>query len=632
VDGIASGAPSAWGPLFVKEIPGFVKVQDIYCLTAQIQFTDVSGRMGYLTVALFDENKELVSTLCAYDSWTGTTNKRYLAYYKADSEGGAYDSWLEQSLTTSWTAKFEFYCDSATKAATSKVDDGTPQTHTHFTAQNYNKDRVVRYIGIQFARNTVYTYDGVYLKLDYLKLVYNKLCKEFNDPCDNTVGWTQDLEWPGTFFDTASGTLTSTSGYLQVSGLGVMNKGPFWYKELSETFPVNQFTELVVQLQGAGPTNSLSAFDLALYDEDKIMAARFSFEDPYQGEAGCLSVLWHQELGYTGYPAWLDLGGQQTWDMTLRLYRNTDNEFVAEIPGTSPKTIMDFDDWAMESSRIIRYIGIQWAYYGTPINNIRLKDVMLRSGYAYTYADSSSAGSCVAISTTIDPDSQPPPPPESLKPSFFWNLLYGFWPEFHAVVEVGDPQDGAYLKTESITDIAYNSRIICTYKTGLGALPPQQVAQRLSVIEERQKDLQDLVAGFRLVYDVLWCVITGLQVLALFVPISTLQFFVVACIYAAALIAYAVATLHAIMHVVGTDLAAADKAALFYNEVIKYFARTGSFGLCVASILWGAYYLGYAEETLFGSALNTWIRQTVDALLLVLLLWWWLNLAWGNTW
>jgi hypothetical protein len=477
-DGIASGASWKWGPLFVKEIPGFAKVRDIYSLTAQIQFTDVSSRMGDLCVALFDENKELVVSLIAYDSWYGTSNRRYLVYYKSDAEGGGSNQWFEQQLYTSWTAKLQFYCDSTTKAAMSAVDDGSPQTHTHYTSENYDEDRIVRYIGIQFARSQAYTYNGVYLKLWNLRLLYNRHCKEFIDPCDSTQGWIQDLEWPNTIFDTASGSLTSTSGYLQVSGLSELNKGPFWYKELAKPFSVNQFTELAVQLQGAGPTNSRVAFVLSLYDEDKLMAARFAFMDPFQGDPGELSIQWYHERYCISASAWLVLT-QDTWDITLRLYRTTDNSFIAEIPGTSPKTILDSDDWAMESSRVIRYIGIQWAYQGTPINNVRLKDVMLRSGYAYSCIDEGFVSSSITDVPPPDPSIPSPPPPE--EPDFWWILLGGFWPEFHAKLLL--IQDSTGLIVEGAIDLLFNYKIVEFILQSTETVTQTQAEQELTELE-----------------------------------------------------------------------------------------------------------------------------------------------------
>ncbi|MHA1907584.1 MAG: hypothetical protein ACW98Y_09850 [Candidatus Thorarchaeota archaeon] len=373
-DDISTGSSWKWGPVFVKEIPGATTVGNIRMLEAQIEFSYVSSRMGDLIVMLFDENKERITSFVGYDSWYGTKTNRYVRYDKAAYEGDGAEQWLESTQSSSWTATFRFWYDPSSSAVKSQVDDGSPLTHTHYDGSSFDRERVVRYIGVQFARAQSYTYNGQNMRLHYLKMTYDRIDKEFNDPCETTDDWIPDATWPNTVWDTSGGSLYTNGGYLWSSGFSEYNKGPFFYKELSSSGYVNQFDELSVKIENP-LSNSVGGFAFCLYDSQKEIAARIRFIDSGTSGDGAIDFRWHQENGE--YTTVYNYNPGQTWDFNLRLYNNDDDEFVAEIPGIGSTVLLSGEDYMMESGRYLQYIGIQWLYLGTPYNQIRLKDTAL---------------------------------------------------------------------------------------------------------------------------------------------------------------------------------------------------------------------------------------------------------------
>ncbi|MBD3160275.1 MAG: hypothetical protein GF309_15965 [Candidatus Lokiarchaeota archaeon] len=150
---------SSWkhGPLFVKELHTSVEIQDIRSLQAKMQLID-GNTMGDVIITLFDTNKERSIVFCLYDSWYGSVSRSYFDYSKAGDE---HDNWYEGEHYGNFTATWLFGCNpESITFLTSELDDGTPKTHTHYSGNEFNPERKIKYIGIQFARARYYNYHG----------------------------------------------------------------------------------------------------------------------------------------------------------------------------------------------------------------------------------------------------------------------------------------------------------------------------------------------------------------------------------------------------------------------------------------------------------------------------------------
>lgn len=427
-DGISTGSSWKWGPLYVKEIPGGTTVKDIEMFEAQFVFYYRYGRMGDVIISLFDEKKEQVISFTAYDSWYSTTTRRYLTYIKSSDEGGGSNEWLEASCSTSWTATFKFWYDPYSAAVKSQVDDGSPLTHTHYDGCSFNRDRAVRYIGIQFARASTYAYQGSDLKINYVKLTYDRLLQNVEDSCDSVDGWVQETDWPSLFWSTASGTLQTTNGYLYASGLSTYYAGPFWYKTLERPQPIERFDQFTVNLAGT-IDSSRGAFAIYVFDENEERIFTVKVDDPYTTSDGSVYVSYYTEDGSPITSEETDPG--HIWDETMRFYKTDTDQIKVEFFGNSPVTLLDTDDWQVESSRVIKYIGIQWYWRGTPDNNIHVQDIFL----GFRFRDYDGGGGYTPIDK-YEPMSvgggvnEPKPPSVDTLPPLViqWTLDGGWWP------------------------------------------------------------------------------------------------------------------------------------------------------------------------------------------------------------
>lgn len=427
-DGISTGSSWKWGPLFVKEIPGGTTVKDIEMLEAQIKFNYQYGKMGDVIIGLFDEDRERITSFIGYDSWYGSSTRRYLNYYKASYEGDGSDQWLEAYCYGSWTATFKFWYDPYSAAVKSQVDDGTPLTHTHFDGTSFDRDRTVRYIGIQFARANTYTYQGSDMKINYIKMTYDMLFQQVNDPCESVDHWTQDTEWPNKYWPASSVSILSTDGYLYSDDIPTYDTGPFWFQELEKPESIARFKEFTVNLEST-ISESRGFFAIYLYDDNKDYILSIRVDDEYTTSDGSVYAYYYQEDGFTETIEYTQPG--QTWDDTISFYKTSSDQIKLELFGSSPFTLITEEEYALECSKIIKYIGIQWCYQGTPFNNIHLKDVFLGFGFR----DIDGGGGYVPMdryepmSTGGDGNEPKPPPVDSLPPlGIEWILEGGWWP------------------------------------------------------------------------------------------------------------------------------------------------------------------------------------------------------------
>nr|KXH74678.1 MAG: hypothetical protein AM325_12515 [Candidatus Thorarchaeota archaeon SMTZ1-45] len=171
--GIQSSSEWKHGPLFIKTLPTSIPLCDLRALEAILELSDTPNRMGDLVVILYDENKELSMVFCLYDSWYSSTSRAYLDYWRI---GTTHDEWYEGSHSNSWIAKWRFWFDPHPHTAwslKSELDDDTPQSHTHFTTPAGERNRLIKYIGLQFARASTYTFHSSDLRVLNLRLWYH---------------------------------------------------------------------------------------------------------------------------------------------------------------------------------------------------------------------------------------------------------------------------------------------------------------------------------------------------------------------------------------------------------------------------------------------------------------------------
>ncbi|MHA1768333.1 MAG: hypothetical protein ACTSV3_00570 [Candidatus Thorarchaeota archaeon] len=172
-----SGIPpsSDWkhGPLFIRTLPKSIPLCDLRAFEAILSLSNTQNRMGDLVVILYDENKEMSMVFCLYDSWYSSTSRAYLDYWRV---GTTHDQWYEGPHLDSWIADWRFWFDPHPHTAwslKSELDDGTPQSHTHFTAPSGERNRLIEYIGLQFARSSTYAFHGSDLRVLNLRLWYH---------------------------------------------------------------------------------------------------------------------------------------------------------------------------------------------------------------------------------------------------------------------------------------------------------------------------------------------------------------------------------------------------------------------------------------------------------------------------
>ncbi|MBN2228690.1 MAG: transglutaminase domain-containing protein [Candidatus Thorarchaeota archaeon] len=158
-DDIASSTAWKHGPAFYYTITMGPKLKDIVLFKADLQLVSSLNKMGDLIVTLYDDNYDLIEVFCLYDSWYSSSSKGYIEY---QFENGVIDQTLVATKTGSWRVDWKFWFDSGSNTVKSQLGSGTVLTHDSSTI---NPNRVVKYIGIQFARASTYVYHGSNLRV-----------------------------------------------------------------------------------------------------------------------------------------------------------------------------------------------------------------------------------------------------------------------------------------------------------------------------------------------------------------------------------------------------------------------------------------------------------------------------------
>ncbi len=160
------------GPLFIKELEYGIPIEAIELFQAEVSFTYTSGTNGFLSLYLFDENKQKSSMLRLHDAWAASESHPESNYF---TPGEAGDGTVhDEILFGSWSGYLRFWYDEATDSLQGDLDDGTPNTQTLKTSGTFDGSRVIRYIGIQWSRHPGVTYGGDDYKLLDILLEYDE--------------------------------------------------------------------------------------------------------------------------------------------------------------------------------------------------------------------------------------------------------------------------------------------------------------------------------------------------------------------------------------------------------------------------------------------------------------------------
>lgn len=181
------------GPLFVKELETPITIADIVNFEAEFEWIYASSRIGYLSVALYDENKKTSAYLYARDSWAGNVFRPSSRYYPQE---GASASLELGDYSSSWRGHVRFWYDSYSVSLEGEIDDGTETTATLKTSGEFNTSRLIKYVGIGFRRRNDYPYNDVNLRLHDINLVYLSLATTTTTTSTTTTP-TPPLGWGG---------------------------------------------------------------------------------------------------------------------------------------------------------------------------------------------------------------------------------------------------------------------------------------------------------------------------------------------------------------------------------------------------------------------------------------------------
>ncbi len=183
VTGIADPVTERKGPLFIKELGDTVTIDAIEMFQAEVEFAYVSSEYGFLSVYLFDENKQKAVMLRLHDAWAASTSHPESVYF---TPGEAGDGTVhDESFLGSWSGHLRFWYNESTGSVIGELDDGTPNRATLKTAGNFDPDRSIKYIGIQWSRA-----QGVAYGEDSYRLLDVQLTYDVSETSSNWLtGW-----------------------------------------------------------------------------------------------------------------------------------------------------------------------------------------------------------------------------------------------------------------------------------------------------------------------------------------------------------------------------------------------------------------------------------------------------------
>ncbi len=171
VTGIADPVTTRKGPLFIKELDTPVPIDAIQLLQAQFSFTYASNVYGFLAVYLFDQNKQKAVMLRLHDAWAASESHPECVYFAPGETGDG--TVHDEILFGSWNGTIAFWYDTNTGSLVGDLNVGTTNTATLKSSGQFDPERQVKYIGIQWSRHPGAPYDGDNYRLTDLFLAFD---------------------------------------------------------------------------------------------------------------------------------------------------------------------------------------------------------------------------------------------------------------------------------------------------------------------------------------------------------------------------------------------------------------------------------------------------------------------------
>ncbi|TFH05904.1 MAG: DUF2341 domain-containing protein [Candidatus Thorarchaeota archaeon] len=180
VTGIADPVTERKGPLYIKELGDTVSIDAIQMFQAEVEFTYASSVYGFLSVYLFDENKQKAVMLRLHDAWAASESHPESVYFTPGEIGDG--TVHDEILFGSWSGYLRFWYNEDTGSLVGELDDGTPNSATLKTSGNFAPDRSIKYIGIQWSR-----VQGAAYGEDAYRLLDVQLTYDVSEP--SSSGW-----------------------------------------------------------------------------------------------------------------------------------------------------------------------------------------------------------------------------------------------------------------------------------------------------------------------------------------------------------------------------------------------------------------------------------------------------------
>ncbi|MFW9768471.1 MAG: DUF2341 domain-containing protein, partial [Candidatus Thorarchaeota archaeon] len=172
VSGIADPVTERKGPLYIKELSDDVSISNIELFQAEVEFTYYSDTFGFLSVYLFDENKQKAVMLRLHDAWAASESHPESVFFDPGEVGDG--TVHDEILFGSWTGFLRFWYDGSTGDIIGELDDGTPNQATLKTSGTFDAGRRIKYVGIQWSRHPGLAYNSDGYRLLDIQLTYEK--------------------------------------------------------------------------------------------------------------------------------------------------------------------------------------------------------------------------------------------------------------------------------------------------------------------------------------------------------------------------------------------------------------------------------------------------------------------------
>ncbi|MBN2230270.1 MAG: hypothetical protein JW779_11840 [Candidatus Thorarchaeota archaeon] len=145
------------GPVYYKTLPVQMKVADSLDLKVDVQTVYSYGYMGDVYVTMYDTNNAVVGGVRLHDSWYSTRSDANVYYYKKDGTS----VWQSVTTSSSWSGVLRVWYDSGTGSIKGSA---LGSTWTLYSSGQFDSNRYVKYITIQFAANKNYNYNSPYVR------------------------------------------------------------------------------------------------------------------------------------------------------------------------------------------------------------------------------------------------------------------------------------------------------------------------------------------------------------------------------------------------------------------------------------------------------------------------------------